>query len=123
MTTNGQTQNPTAAKTLASQLKGISLPTPPANDAPKASEGQDELAKLKADLEAARAENERLKASAKTGLTIKRSEKGAVSVYGLGRYPVTLYWEQWERLLAVGKDVTAFISANKANLATKDKDA
>ncbi len=50
---------------------------------------------------------------------IKVSEKGAVSVYGLGRFPVTLYKEQWKRLLAMSADILAFIEANDAKLKAK----
>lgn len=53
-------------------------------------------------------------------LTIKRSEKGAVCVYGLGRFPVTLYASQWERLLGDAERIKSFITANRATLATKD---
>jgi len=51
------------------------------------------------ELERLRAENERLKRAASRGITIKVSEKGGVSVYELGRFPVTLYQEQWMKLL------------------------
>ena len=47
------------------------------------------------------------------------SEKGAGSVYGLGRFPVTLYKEQWEKLLAMGDDIKAFISENQERLKVK----
>lgn len=69
------------------------------------------------------AEIARLKAQAKTlpqGLTLKVSEKGAVSVYGLGRFPVTLYASQWERLIADGSKVQAFIEANRTVLKHKE---
>src|SRR5207249_4498555 len=52
----------------------------------------------KAELERVKAENERLRRTASRGITFKVSEKGGVSVYGLGRFPVTLYKEQWEEL-------------------------
>jgi hypothetical protein len=52
-------------------------------------------------------------------LQFKVSEKGGVSVYGLGRFPVTLYYEQWTRLLDVGQDLRAFLEANKASLKLK----
>lgn len=52
-------------------------------------------------------------------LTLKVSEKGAVSVYGMGKFPVTLYQGQWERLLAAGDEITRFIEANRAVLAVK----
>lgn len=53
-------------------------------------------------------------------LSLKVTEKGGVSCYGLGRFPVTLYLSQWERLLAAKDDIAAFIEANRALLATKD---
>lgn len=52
--------------------------------------------------------------------TTKASSGGALSVYGLGRFPVTLYRSQWERLLGAADEITAFIAANTASLATKD---
>jgi hypothetical protein len=48
------------------------------------------------------------------------SEKGAVSVYGMGRFPVTLYKEQWLKLLDMAPEIRAFIAANEAQLKTKD---
>lgn len=52
-------------------------------------------------------------------ITLKVSEKGAVSVYGMGRWPVTLYQEQWTRLLDSGDTIREFITANKSKLKTK----
>jgi len=77
---------------------------------------------LQAELERLKAENEALKQSTKrTGsISMKVSEKGALSVYGLGRFPVTLYAEQWTRLLATSDDIKAFIEQNKASLKTRD---
>ena len=49
-------------------------------------------------------------------LRFKVSEKGAVSVYGLGRFPVTLYLEQWENLLSHTDELRQFIEANRAHL-------
>ena len=74
------------------------------------------------ELQALRAENERLKAqkAAKSVFTLRVSEKGAVSVYGLGRFPMTLYREQWERVLAHADQIKAFISANADSLKVKD---
>jgi len=73
----------------------------------------DELARL-------RIENERLRAeNAPKALRFKVSEKGAVSVYGLGRFPVTLYLEQWTRLLNAKDALWAFIDENRADLKTK----
>jgi ABC-type uncharacterized transport system YnjBCD substrate-binding protein len=53
-------------------------------------------------------------------IRFKVSEKGAVSVYGLGRFPVTLYFEQWERLLANVEELQSFIEANKSKLKLKE---
>jgi len=75
---------------------------------------------LEAELARLRAENEALKAKAVAGIKgMKVSEKGALSVYGLGRFPVTLYRSQWEALLDKGDDIRAFIKANEAKLKTK----
>lgn len=60
-------------------------------------------------------------ANAPKALSLKVSEKGALSVYGLGRYPVTLYAGQWERLLAQADTIRAFMAANAALLAEKPK--
>ena len=50
---------------------------------------------------------------------IKVSSKGGVSVYGLGRFPVTLYLSQWERLLGMANEIKAFIEANRGKLKVK----
>ena len=74
---------------------------------------------LKAELERLRQENAALKKGAATGIRMKVSEKGAVSIYGMGRFPVTLYKEQWLKLLNMSDDIRAFITANEAQLKTK----
>jgi hypothetical protein len=75
---------------------------------------------LQAELERLRAENEALKQNRRAApATLKVSEKGAVSVYGLGRFPVTLYKEQWEKLLAMGEEIKSFMANNKDRLKTK----
>ena len=66
-----------------------------------------------------RAENERLKNRQTRGVSLKVSEKGGVSVYGLGRFPVTLYKEQWSRLLDMADDIRAFIRENESKLKAK----
>jgi hypothetical protein len=76
---------------------------------------------LKSELEQLRAENERLKNRQTRGVSLKVSEKGGVSVYGLGRFPVTLYKEQWRRLLDMADDIRAFIKENEAKLKTKSE--
>jgi len=75
-----------------------------------------------AELARLRAENEALKkATTKpVGISFKVSEKGAVSVYGMGRFPVTLYVEQWETLLGRTDDLRAFIEANRSRLKKKE---
>jgi hypothetical protein len=74
---------------------------------------------LKSELERLRAENERLKNRSSRGVSLKVSEKGGVSVYGLGRFPVTLYKEQWTRLLDMADDIRTFIRENESKLKTK----
>lgn len=75
---------------------------------------------MKAELERLRAENAALKKTSSKGLSLKVSEKGALSVYGLGRFPVTLYKEQWNKLLDMADDIRVFLKANDAQLKTKD---
>lgn len=64
--------------------------------------------------------NAKLKATRNAKLTLKVSEKGALSVYGMGKWPVTLYIGQWERLLDNAIDIRMFIEANRDRLSTKD---
>jgi len=75
---------------------------------------------LKAELERLKAENEALKARGAKGLSMKVSDKGGVSVYGLGRFPVTLYQEQWLKLLEVADDIRAFIRDHEGQLKKKE---
>ena len=74
---------------------------------------------LKAEVEKLRAENERLKTQRGRSVSLKVSEKGGVSVYGLGRFPVTLYKEQWAKLLDMAQEIRAFIKDNDARLKSK----
>jgi hypothetical protein len=76
---------------------------------------------LLAQLEALRAENDKLRTQPRTAspLTLRVSEKGALSVYGMGRFPVTLYREQWTKLLGYADQIREFIRVNDASLATK----
>src|SRR3974377_1182408 len=71
---------------------------------------------LKAESERLPAENEALKKPARGQMSLKVSEKGALSVYGLGRFPVTLYREQWEKLLGVGDEIRSFITKHAPTL-------
>jgi hypothetical protein len=75
---------------------------------------------VQAELARLRAENETLKQRRNSAISMKVSEKGAVSVYGLGRFPVTLYQEQWTKLLAITDQIKAFIEENKAQLKVKE---
>ncbi|MCK6546019.1 hypothetical protein L6R52_09130 [Myxococcota bacterium] len=72
------------------------------------------------ELERLRAENEALKKRTSRGVSMKVSEKGGLSIYGLGRFPVTLYKEQWLKLLEMGDDIKAFIRDNDAVLKKKE---
>ena len=74
---------------------------------------------LKAELARLKAENEQLKTQRTRAVTLKVSEKGGVSVYGLGRFPVTLYKEQWARVLDMAAEIRAFIKENDARLKAK----
>ncbi len=74
---------------------------------------------MQEELERLRTENEALKKRSEKGLSLKVSQKGGVSVYGLGRFPVTLYKEQWEKLLDMSDDIRAFIQENEPQLKTK----
>jgi hypothetical protein len=75
----------------------------------------------RAELERLRAENAQLKSKKAAGeLTFKISEKGGLSVYGLGRFPVTLYKEQWRKLLGKAEEIETFLRENDTQLKSKD---
>ncbi len=74
---------------------------------------------MKAELERLRNENASLKKGAATGIIMKVSEKGGLSVYGMGRFPITLYKEQWLKLMDMSDAIRSFIEANDAALKTK----
>jgi hypothetical protein len=76
---------------------------------------------LKTELEQLRKENAALRKEFAFRMRFKVSEKGAVSVYGIRRFPVTLYKEEWLKLLDRSSDIRAFIAANKAQLKAKDR--
>jgi hypothetical protein len=73
----------------------------------------------RAELQRLRAENERLKRTQSRGITLKVSEKGGVSVYGMGRFPVTLYKEQWIKLLDMADEIRGFIRDHDGELKAK----
>ena len=74
---------------------------------------------LRAELERLKAENQQLKSQRGRSISLKVSEKGGVSVYGLGRFPVTLYKEQWTKLLAMADEIRAFLKEHDAELKAK----
>jgi hypothetical protein len=75
---------------------------------------------LEAEVARLRAENEALRARSRRGAHLRVSDKGGVSVYGLGRFPVTLYKEQWLKLLDMADEIRAFIRENEAQLKSRD---
>ncbi len=77
-------------------------------------------AEMKAELERLQKENESLKARTSKGISLKVSEKGGVSVYGMGRFPITLYKEQWIKLLDMADDLRRFIEENSSKLKVKE---
>lgn len=76
---------------------------------------------LRAELDRLKKENEALKKGASKGISMKVSEKGGVSVYGLGRFPITFYKEQWRTLLDMSEEIRAFIDAHEPELKSKEK--
>lgn len=82
--------------------------------------GEETSEQLRAELERVRAENEALKKRGTRELNLKVSQKGGVSVYGLGRFPVTLYKEQWTRLLDIADEIRTFIREHEGELKARD---
>lgn len=76
---------------------------------------------LKAEITRLQAENERLKDQRHSRVSLKVSGKGGVSLYGLGRFPVTLYKEQWAKLLDMADEIRAFLREHDAELKSKDR--
>ena len=74
---------------------------------------------LQAELERLRAENDSLKAEKKQGVSLKVSQKGAVSLYGIRRFPVTFYQDEWDTILGMGEEIKRFIQENRAELKSK----
>lgn len=75
---------------------------------------------LQAELERLKAENAALKQASARGVSLKVSQKGAVSLYGMGRFPVTLYKEQWLKVLDMGDAIRSFIKENESQLKEKE---
>jgi hypothetical protein len=77
-------------------------------------------AEMQAELEKLKAENAALKSRSGRAVSMKVSEKGGLSVYGLGRFPVTLYQEQWLKLLDLADEIRAFVKENEPRLKKKE---
>lgn len=75
---------------------------------------------MRQEIERLRNENAALKKGTARGISMKVSEKGGLSVYGLGRFPVTLYKEQWKKLLDISDDIRAFLAAHDTELKAKE---
>jgi hypothetical protein len=75
---------------------------------------------LQREIERLRAENESLKTRGPRGVSLKVSEKGGVSLYGLGRFPITLYVEQWEKIFDLAPEIRRFIEENRSQLKRKE---
>ena len=78
------------------------------------------LKDLQAQILKLQADNAALRAKGDRAITCKVTEKGGVSVYGLGRFPVTLYGSQWDKLAANMTAIMAFVNTNRSLLSTKD---
>jgi hypothetical protein len=76
---------------------------------------------MKVELERLRRENVALKEGAASGIRMQVSQKGALSIYGMGRFPVTLYKEQWLKLLNMANEIRAFIAVNESRLKSKQQ--
>jgi len=74
---------------------------------------------LQAELERLRAENETLKTRATRELRLQVSQKGGVSLYGIRRFPITFYADEWDRILGMANEVRAFIRENESSLKRK----
>jgi hypothetical protein len=74
---------------------------------------------LRAELERLRAENEALKTKGPRGLSLRVSEKGGVSLYGIRRFPVTFYADEWEKILGMADEIRRFSQEHAAQLKRK----
>ena len=87
--------------------------------ATKATKDQADLANLQEQIANLKAELKEKKKNTPKALSLKVSQKGAVSVYGLGRFPVTLYPAQMQRLLSIKEEIETFIADNKDSFSYK----
>jgi hypothetical protein len=77
---------------------------------------------MRRELERLKAENEALKAKEKRGTRLQVSEKGGVSLYGMRRFPITFYKEEWERILEMADEIRSFMRENAGKLKTKSRE-
>ena len=77
---------------------------------------------LRRELERLKAENEALRSKERRGTRLQVSEKGGVSLYGMRRFPITFYREEWERILDMADEIRAFIREHAAQLKTKSRE-
>jgi hypothetical protein len=75
---------------------------------------------LKGEVERLRAENAALKERSSTNLRLQVSAKGGVSLYGVRRFPVTFYVEEWERILGMADEIRSFLRDNEGALKRKN---
>ncbi len=75
---------------------------------------------VQSELERLRAENEALKAKEKKGIRLQVSQKGAVSLYGIRRFPITFYGDEWDTILNMHDEIRAFIAEHESELKRKD---
>jgi len=106
--------------TLGVEMVGASRPTSLEFGRTQRNQGKMSDEDMKAELDRLRRENEALKQGAKRGVSLKVSEKGGLSVYGLGRFPITLYQEQWTKLLDMSDQIRAFIAEHQGELKKKE---
>jgi len=74
---------------------------------------------VRAELERLRAENEALKRKESRGVRLQVSQKGAISLYGIRRFPITFYADEWERILAMGDEIRRFAAEHADELKRK----
>ena len=77
---------------------------------------------MRLELDRLKAENEALKAKERRGTRLQVSEKGGVSLYGMRRFPITFYKEEWERILELADEIRAFLRDNASKLKTKSRE-
>jgi len=110
----------TKLRAHSATMRRVLFPDETGTEEPDTGEEPMNEAEMKAELERLRAENAQLKTKDKPGISLKVSEKGALSLYGMGRFPVTLYKEQWLRVLDQADQIKAFIQENDSQLKTKE---